>query len=452
MVSDAVKSLDPLQAGKMSEALPPKTISPAIRPLSLAANVRWALAGNAVYALTQWAMLSVLARWAPEVAVGQFVLGLAIAAPVTALTMLQLRNVQVTDVQQKYSFADYFGTRIFWSVVGMAVIVAWALLAGDDRTTFWVVVLVGLMKSVDSLSDIVRGFFQSRERMDLNSISMITKGVVSLFALAAVIKLTGSVVAATAAAALAWLTAFVFYDVVLGRRLFLETEGSTQGFRPVFRWGAMASLTWIALPLGAVMAIISLQTNIPRYVLEHQSGKELLGYFGAIVYPMMAGMMLTTAMGQSASPKLARYFLEDVRAFVRLLAKLSAISAAVGLAIWIGVHFFGDLVLRVLYGARYADYHREFEVLAVAWGIQLVTSCMGYGLTAAKCFRVQVVLTIVSCAATAVASFLLIPRYGVMGASLAVLVTSLTMTIGCLLAIVWMVRGSIRPIPKQRLL
>jgi O-antigen/teichoic acid export membrane protein len=211
----------------------------------------------------------------------------------------------------------------------------------------------------------------------------------------------------------------------------------------------LASLTTIALPLGAVMAIISLQTNIPRYVLERESGKELLGYFGAIVYPMMAGMMVTTAMGQSASPRLARYYIEDVRAFVRLLIRLTSISAGLGLVIWIVARLGGDWLLEFLYGPRFAAYHREFEVLAIAAGIQLVTSCMGYGLTAAKRFRVQVVLTVFSCAATAAASVVLIPRHAVMGACVAVLVTALTMNVGCVIAIVAAVRRAMgTPAPR----
>ncbi len=414
-------------------------------PLSLAANFRWALTGNVVYALCQWAMLSVLARWGTPVAVGQFVLGLAIASPIMALAMLQLRNVQITDVHQTFSFSDYFAARIVWTLVGLGAILVWGTLASEDSTMFWVIVLVGLMKSVDSVSDIVRGLFQYRERMDLNGISMMTKGVLSLLALAISMKLTGSVVVATAAAAVSWFVAFVAYDLVIARRLLSSkavAPNAGSGFRPRFRLQAMARLTWIALPLGAVMAIISLQTNIPRYVLESYSGSKLLGYFGAIVYPMMAGMMVTTAMGQSASPKLAKYFVEDLTAFVRLLGRMSGISAVLALALIAGTHFLGDRVLWFLYGPEYATYHREFEVLAVAWGIQLVSSCWGYGLTAARCFRVQVVLTVVSCVATLLASIILVPRYGVMGAALAVLVTSLSMTVGFSLVMFWVVRAA----------
>lgn len=407
------------------------------RSLSLAANFRWALVGNGVYAFCQWAMLAVLALMGSPVAVGQFGLGLAIASPVAALAMLQLRNVQVTDTQQKFRFADYFGTRIVWTVIGLVIIIVWGVMVSDDRTTLWVVVLVGLMKSVDSLSDIVRGFFQSRERMDLNGISMMTKGILSVIALGLTMTLTGSVVAAVAAATVAWAMAFVVYDLVVARRILGE---GTDSLRPAFRVDVLRRLTWIALPLGLVMAMISLQTNIPRYVLESHSGTKLLGFFIAIVYPMMAGMMVTTALGQSASPRLARYFDENMAAFVRLLLRLSAISAGLAVLLIAGSYALGEWALRILYGPEYAEYHREFFVVAVAWGIQLVSSCWGYGLTAARCFRVQVVLTALSCVATLAASILLIPQQGVMGAALAVLVTSLTVAIGYSLTMYWVIR------------
>ena len=413
--------------------------------LSLASSFRWTLTGNIVNAACQWGMLSVLARLGNAEAVGQFVLGLSIAAPILALTMLQLRNVQVTDVRETYSFADYFGARIFWTLIGVLAIVICAMVASDDRSTFWVVVLVGLMKAVDSVSDIVRGLFQHRERMDLSSVSLMIKGPASLLALTAAVWVTGSIVVASAAIAIVWAASFATYDLMLAHRLLttmLSGPGVSGRVRPLFRLGVLGRLTWTALPLGIVMAVISLQVNIPRYVLQSHAGSALLGYFGAIVYPMMAGMMVTTAMGQSASTRLARYYAEDPKAFVRLLGKLSAISATMALVLIAGTYVLGERVLWLLYGQEYAAYHREFLVVSVALGIQLVGSCWGYGLTAARCFRVQVGLTAISCAATAVAAFVLIPGHGVMGAALSVLVTSVAMAIGLAVAMFWAVRAN----------
>jgi O-antigen/teichoic acid export membrane protein len=447
----AAEMLDPADSKSFSEKVSPTSIesskpaNPHQAPLSLTSNFRWALTGNVVNALCQYAMIVVLTQWGTDVAIGQFDLGLAIASNVLALAMLQLRNVQITDMHRTFGFADYFGTRIVWTFLGLGAIAAWGSLASDDTTTLWIIILVGLMKSVDSISDIVRGLFQFRERMDLNGASLIVRGISSLLAFAVAMILTGSVVIAVAAAAVSYLIAFVAYDLVFAMRLLSpqsSRETSAIQLRPRFRLPTIAALTWIALPLGAVMAMISLQTNIPRYVLESYFGTRSLGYFGPLVYPMMAGMMVTTAMGQSASPRLAKYFADDVRAFTRLLGKLAGISAALGVALMVGTHFLGDRVLQLLYGPPYAAYHREFEILALAWGIQLITSCWGYGLTAARCFRLQVVLTVISCLATLAASYILIPRYGVMGAALSVLVTSLAAAIAYSLAMLWVVRAS----------
>lgn len=415
--------------------------------LSVKANFRWTLAGNLVHAVSLWGMLTVLARLGSPEVLGQFVLGLSIAAPVMALTMLQLRHVQVTDARREYGFEHYFGTRVTWTFVGLVAIAACVWLGGFDSQTAWVVLLVGLAKCVDSVTDIVRGLFQQHERMDYSAISLMLKGPSALGALALLMWWTGDIVPAVAAMAIVWIGSFVLYDAVKARYLLAgstRTNGTARRFRPRFTWKVMLALTWIAFPLGVVMALISLQINMPRYVLEGHFGKEALGYFGAMVYPMAVGTMVTGALGQAASPRLARYYLDDLGAFRTMLGRLLLLSTALGTVLVVGTVMLGRPILALLYGADYAQYQREFVVLAIAAAIQMVASCWGYGLTAARFFRVQVVLTITTCLAAVVSAFLLIPRWGVMGAAATALVTSTVMCIVFALAMWWAIRRRLR--------
>ena len=401
--------------------------------MTFRANFRWTLTGNVVNAACQWGILSALARLGTAEAVGQFVLGLAVAAPAISLTMLQLRNVQVTDVRGDFTFSEYFATRIMWTVVGLAFIVALALLSGFDEQTAWVVVLVGLTKCVDSVSDIIRGLFQREERMDLSGVSLMLKGATSLLAMAGAMWWTGSMIAAVLAMAVVLGLTVVAYDLPQARRLLSsrlkEPDQPIPRLRPRFASNPILRLTWIALPLGIVMALISLQTSIPRYVLQGFFGNKQLGYFGALVYPMTAGSLVIAAMGESASPRLARHFAENPPAFRLLLWKFLALSAGLGVTFVAGVLLLGRPALAIMYGAEYADYHREFIVIAAATAIQFVGSGFGYGLTSARYFRMQVILTIISCLATTGVSFLLVPGRGVMGACLSVVATSLVMCI-----------------------
>jgi len=431
-------------------AMTPQTdcAASALRPrLSLKANFRWTLAGNMVNAVSLWGMLTVLARLGSPRVVGQFVLGLSIAAPVMALTMLQLRHVQVTDARREYGFEHYFGMRVIWTVIGLAVITGCVLVGGFDAQTAWVVMLVGVAKCVDSVTDIVRGLFQQHERMDYSAVSLMLRGPSALGAMALLMWWTEDIVLAVAAMAIVWIVPFVLYDAVQARYLLsgdTDTNGPARRFRPQFTWKVMLALTWIALPLGIVMALISLQVNMPRYFLEGHFGKEALGYFGALAYPMAVGTMVTGALGQAASPRLARYFLDDLDAFRTLLGKLLLLAVTLGTILVAGTVLLGRPILALLYGAEYAEYQREFVVLAIGAAVQFVASCWGYGLTAARFFRIQVVLTINSCLATTVAAFFLIPLWGVMGAAGTVLVTSIVTCILFAIAIWWAVRRQLR--------
>lgn len=401
------------------------------QPMSLMANFRWMFAGNVVNAACQWGMLAVLAQLGDAAAVGHFILGLSVAAPVLALTMLQLQSVFVTDARGQFAFGDYFGNRLVWTAVAFLLILILAVPAVPDAAAAATVILVGVAKCIESLSDIVRALFQRRERMYLCGISLMLRGVAALAVLAVVVQLTGSVPIGTAAVALAWLLCFLLYDIAQAARLHRTHPDQQDGsLRPRFHWPTFGRLTLLALPLGVVMALISLQVNIPRYFLQWFAGSASLGYFGVLVYPMMAGMMVTTAMGQAASPRLARHYIADRAAFLRVLVRMSLLSALLGGSLIAAVWFAGSTFLGLCYGPSYAAYHAEFLVVAVAWGIQLVSSCWGYGLTAARYFRSQVALTIISCVVTAAASLYFIPDYGVMGASWAVLSTSLAMALG----------------------
>jgi O-antigen/teichoic acid export membrane protein len=413
-----------------------------LQALSLRANFQWTFAGNAVYAASQFGVLMVLARLGNAEMVGKYALGLAIAAPVMALAMLQLLAVQVTDARGEYRFEDYFGLRIVLTLGGLVVIAGCAALGPYETETAWVIFWVGLAKCVDSVNDIVRGLFQRHERMNLSGISLMIKGPASLAALGLLMWWRGSLVQGAAAMAVVWLIGFAAYDMPQARRLLglkSAEERMEHRFRPRFDPRVMLRLTWVALPLGIVMFLINLQANIPRYVLQGSAGDAALGYFAAVVSPMVVGTMVTLALGQSASPRLARYFAYDLPAFRRLLGKLLRLGAVLAGGIVLGVVVLGRLGLRLVYGPEYAEYYPEFVVVSFGFAIQLVTTFWGFGLTAARSFRSQVGLAAISCLVATLAALVLIPRWGVMGGAVSVLSTSVVMLIAFALAMSWVV-------------
>lgn len=401
------------------------------RRLSLKANFSWTFIGSTAYTGCLFGVMTVLTHWTTPETVGKYALGLAIASPAVMFGMFQLRTVQATDARDAYALADYFGLRMVAMVVVAGVVAGYALWESNPVTA-WVIFWVGAGKCVDSLSDIVRGYFQKQERMDYSGISMMVKGLVALPTVALVIWWTGDIVVATAALAGMWLLTFFGYDLVQAWRLSRQLApvgGRPESLWPRFRLSKLASLLWVAFPLGVVMFFIALQPNIPRYVLDAYVDEAAVGFFSAIVYPAVAGALVINSLGQSASPRLARYFVENLPAFRHLLLRLLGCAALLGCAYIATVVLIGRPLLRIVYGADYAHYYPEFIILAVALAVQLVSSCFGYAMTASRSFWVQMFLSGVGCSVAAVAALLLIPRWQVRGAAIAVLLTTMTVLI-----------------------
>ncbi len=417
--------------------------------LSLRANFAWTFVGNVVYAGCQWGMLVTLAKLGSAEMVGQFALALAITAPVLMFTNLQLRSIQATDALYEYRFGDYLALRLLMTGLALLTIVGITLALGYRPETALAIFIVGLAKGAEALSDLFYGLLQQHERMDRIAISMIIKGVLSLAALAGAVYLSGSIVWGAVALAAVWAVVLFAYDIPSGVLILqasrtpcrgqveLPAKSGVESLQPQWFYPTVKKLMLLSLPLGAVMLLISLNANIPRYFIEHYLGEEQLGIFAAMAYLMVAGGTVVNALGQSASPRLAQYYARsDDHAFRGLLVRLLYIGAFLGGVGVVVALVAGESLLSLIYRPEYGHYADVFTWLMVASGIFYLASFLGFAMTAARYFRAQAPLFLLATLSTVAACALLIPGGGLLGAALATVVTMLIQLLGSLFVVV----------------
>ena len=387
--------------------------------MSLRLNLSWTLLGNLVYTGCQWSMLMVIAKLGTPQLVGRFSLGLAITAPVITLASCQLRMVQATDARRDYSFSDYLTARLACLIPAVVTIFIISILSGHSSVVVAVIMAIALAKSFESVSDIYYGLIQQHERMDLVSKSKIIKGVLSLGALAAGIYFTRDVFWASVCLAVAWGIVLLGYDVRNGRRI-LKWYPQGREWKATLRqnWRAVGALIWLALPLGVAGLLNSLRTNIPRYYVVGYIGEADLGLFSAVSYLMVAVLAVVYAIGESAAPRIARYYAEGrVRAYTGLLAKLSGLAVCSGLA-GVGVSWvWGERLLAILFTPEYARASNALVLVMVATTVTSVAAVMNYAMTAARSIGVQLPIFALVCAATAIVCNFTVPDHGISGAA-----------------------------------
>jgi O-antigen/teichoic acid export membrane protein len=428
--------------------------------LSLRSNFAWVLAGNVVYAICQWGILVALAKLGSSFMVGQFSLGLAIATPVLMFTNLHLRAVQATDAKHHYSFTEYRLLRSIMTFGAIALITGIAWFQNYARQTTMIVLVVALAKGTETLSDIHYGLFQLNDRLDQTGISMMLRGVFSVVALSAALYLTHSAFWGCVGLALVWLAALLLFDVRRGRRFVAPSErprqpldwaGEAQPERRATlqrQWNLMR----LALPLGVVTTLASINLNMPRYFIEARLGVHQLGIFSALAYTTVALTLVSDSMGQCAIPRMSRlYAAGEIGEFRSVLLQLSALGCGLGLVGLAAAQVIGKWLLAAFFSPEYAGSSRVFVVLMLATALHCVAGMLTSGIMSARYFQVQVPMLALAVASNAFACYRLVPAMGLAGGAVAMVYGAAVRLVLTASVVAYLFWNRSKPVAGQRM-
>ncbi|MBR5358182.1 MAG: lipopolysaccharide biosynthesis protein [Clostridiales bacterium] len=218
-----------------------------------------------------------------------------------------MREMQATDVGHKYSFKTYLNSRIISTAVMMAVSLGYifysAVTIGYETSKTVIIILVCLLKAIDSVEDIYQGQQQLNGRLDVAgkcySIRLtvtIIAYVVTLFICKDLLIATAISLAISAVASIYLL--FLTSSVAKGAQEPGEGEGVMTLFADCFRLFLATFLSFYMI-------------NAPKFAIDAQMSSEaqadygyiampvfLIGVFGQFIYmPIIKGMADSYAKG-----------------------------------------------------------------------------------------------------------------------------------------------------------
>lgn len=406
----------------------------ATRTRTLRTNFLWNATGSAAFAFCQWGILVVFAKLGTPTLVGQLVYGLALAAPLFVVAGLQLRSIQATDADNRHKLGLYLGLRGLTTAAALivALLVAFAVWAAGNQSAP-IIVLWALSKAVDSGSDALYGLFQQSERMDYVGMSLTLRGVLALVSVGVLFWASHSAPIALGGMVAGWTAVFFLFDIPVARNLLSRRDRSAstssamaETLRPVLDRRQLTPLCLEAAPLGVVLFLLTLQVQIPRYVVAGLLHTRDLGLFSAAAYLTFIGATLVNALGAPASVRLAKYHLAGAHSsFRQLMTKLLLIAAALGIAGVLLSACAGGRILSLLYTNEYSRMAGVLTVLCAGSAVSYVASFLGYGMTAVRRYRIQVPIFVVVVLITLLSCLWLTRRYALMGTAVGMLIGNL---------------------------
>jgi O-antigen/teichoic acid export membrane protein len=390
--------------------------------ISLKASLGYSFGSQVFFLLSQLGMLSALAHFRGPVAVGEYGLALALTTPLFLLMNMGFRTAQAVDVDEAFSFADYGGTRIILTGVATVISILLAAIFAQEFTTFVIVVVVAFAKAFESISNLAFGAYQQAGRMDMVASSFATRSAITLVGFLALLLLGADTATALLAQLVTWAAFGVFFDYPRASRLVAG--------RLVFpRWSIRDSwrLLCHSAPLGGGLLANALQMTVARLLVERFVGLEALGLFTSVAYFQQAGVSASNSVSNAIVNRLARLSRTDQRAKLRrILLHLFLLFTLVGAAGIAICYYFGDLILLILFGfgAEHQSATQLLLVISIVVGLRMISSLPQSLMFAEQRFKEFMGYQLFSLALTAVLGYILIPRYGILGAGYVLLVAA----------------------------
>jgi len=385
--------------------------------VGLLKNFSWTFVGSLIFAFSQWIILIVLAKFGNPEVVGQFSLGLAITAPFVLFANMQLRNIVATDSVEKYSFSQYFGTRLSIMFITLFILLVFLLFTNYSIYLSVIILLVGLSKVIESLSELTHGYFQQKERMDYAGKSLILKSISSIIAFSVVFIITRNLLFSLIALNVVWFFRLLLFDLKIVSK-YTEVKPNYSNIK---------SILLLGLPLGFVSIINSLNTNIPRYFLENYYNIEQLGYFSAIAYILVVGNLFIRPVSLVTAPRIAQSFqVGNIKKYIRYTLLSLIIALILGVFIFIIIFIKGEFLLTIIYDNRYAKYSKIFNIMAIGSIIGFFTTFLNTSIVAAREFKIQPVINLITLSVTSLVSIMFIPTMGILGAAYVTLIAFIT--------------------------
>jgi O-antigen/teichoic acid export membrane protein len=382
-----------------------------LRPGSLRLNVVWTLAGTIVQFGSQWVGLMVLAKLGSVQIVGRYSFATGLCAPVIATASLGLRNVLVTDARREFTYSDYLGLRVAALGVGMAVMAVLAAFTAPTPAMFLTYMLLAASRGVDLLSDIHWAQLQRVERMDLIAISQASRGLLGLGVLTLALAVTGSLAWGAAGLLAASLAVWWFFDVPAVRRVTHD-----EPVAPRFDRASIEKILHVVAPLVGMLVLTTVAGPMPRYFLEAYRDSSEVGFFAVASSPLAIVSFLPAAVYQATTSRAAQHLQHDEHSqFLALSLRVMAINLATSGVFCVASVLFGDHFLRLCYKPEYLRVWPEMNLFCLAQLLQSFATLGAQVLNAGRMFRFQALNSVFSVCVLLIASFALVPAWGVRG-------------------------------------
>lgn len=316
-------------------------------------------------------ILMIISRIDPVTDAGVFTIAFAIGNLMLTVGQYGIRQFQVSDVKEKYTFREYVGARSITSCLMIFVSFFYTAIhyynGTYDLEKSIVVFLICLSKTIDSVEDVFQGRLQQRDRLDIAAKAMTIRlsGYIITF-ISSYLLLENLIIASL----LAFFVS-LFLCIVLNATA-IRHFGSTA---VTWKAGNIKHLFIECFPLFLAAYLVIYIGNAPKYAIDAVLSSQEQACFNYIFMPVFVIGLLSRFIYQPMIGKMALLWHKgELRKFLTMVGKQSGIMVGLTVFVMVGGFLLGIPALSIVYGVDLTGYKAELMVLLLGGGFLAYTS------------------------------------------------------------------------------
>ena len=387
-------------------------------------NYVWNLFGTVSSSLISVVLLLFASRFLDSHNSDIFSIAYALGQQFFVLGYFQIRNMQSTDIQEKYSFISYHNTRIVTIMMMILTSVGYVIFQGYDLYKSIIILLLVLYRAIDAYSDVFQGYFQQQNRSDLAGKVQFYRSWICIIVFGFSLLLTKSLMISSIVICLINLILTVVLDYRISIRNF-----NTKFFPSISKdLSSIFSILRDAFPLFINGFVITYVYNEAKIDIDLLLSKGLFPNgiqrdFNVLFMPVFVLSLLFFVL-RPLTTQLSIYWYErKYELFYKQIYILFTTMTILGVII-IGLgYLIGTEILGLVYGISLIEYKIPFVILLTGGILNVLALVIDIVMTIFRKQSYLVIAYITTFIVAKLITMIFVKKDGILGASLSFLIS-----------------------------
>ena len=405
---------------------------------SMKENYIWNMLGTISSSLISVILLLLASRLLDSRNSDIFSIAYALGQQFFVLGYFQIRNMQSTDVKERYSFVSYHNTRIVTIIMMLITSLGYVFVQGYDLYKAIIILLLVFYRAIDAYSDVFQGYFQQRNRSDLAGKVQFFRSWVCILVFGLSLLLTKSLLLSSGIICLInlFLTAILDYRVSINNFKVDFLPSIIKDRKNI------TSILKEAFPLflnGFLITYVYNEAKIDIDLLLTQGffSNGIQRDFNVLFMPVFVLSLLFFVLGPLTTQLSIYWYEQKYELFYKQVRLLFAAMTVLGVII-IGLgYLIGTEILGLVYGTSLVEYKVPFAILLAGGILNVLALVIDIVMTIFRKQSYLVISYIATFIVAKLATLSFVRSEGILGASLSFLISMIIFFSTSIIIYIW---------------